>query len=98
MTIKDYLIEKMYVQEKARLEKLIDIGAPRIMITNMQMVVDDLHLGKLPKINGDRSLLEMEFSACEVKKGNGGRQYIAFDCGVNFFPNAQYGRFISKSK
>ena len=47
-------------------------------------------------VGGDRSLLDLEYTSYEVKKGNGGKQYVEFDNGVKYFPNARYGRYITR--
>lgn len=94
-TIKTIIIEKALEATKERLEKLIEMGAPQIMVTNLQSQVAEMEAGDI-KVGGDASLLDAEVIGYEVKKGNGGKSYIQFDNGTKYFPNAKYGRFITK--
>lgn len=51
------------------------------------------------KIRGDAALLNLEFSAREIRKGRGGKQYVRYTTSegvVCYFPNARFGRFISR--
>lgn len=97
MTIRDYIIDGALKTAEDRLEKLIEMGAPNVMITGQQSAVDSLKSGEL-KIGGDVELLNEEFVDREFKKGNGGKAYISINSGtVNFFPNARYGMYIKRA-
>jgi len=91
----DFILRNEYRQAQERLEKLIQINAPKVMIQGQQKIVDELSTGKI-KIGGDQGLLQCTFDTFEVKKGNGGKIYIQFDNGIKYFPNAKYGRFITR--
>jgi hypothetical protein len=69
--------------------------APKIMIQGQQKLVEELSTGKI-KIGGDQDLLQNTFETFEIKKGKGGKSYIQFDNGIKYFPNAKYGRFITR--
>lgn len=48
------------------------------------------------KIGGDQELLKVEYIKHEVKKGRGGKQYLLINDEIKYFPDAKYGKFISK--
>ena len=91
----DFILRNEYRQAQERLEKLIQMEAPKIMIQGQQKLVEELSTGKI-KIGGDQDLLQCTFETFEIKKGNGGKLYIQFDNGIKYFPNAKYGRFITR--
>ena len=91
----DFILRNEYRQSQERLEKLIQMKAPEVMIQRQQELVDELAAGKI-KIGGDQDLLQCTFETFESKKGNGGKLYIQFDNGIKYFPNAKYGRFITR--
>ena len=90
----DFILRNEYRQAQERLEKLIQINAPKVMIQGQQKLVEELSAGKI-KVGGDQDLLQCTFETFEIKKGNGGKSYVQFDNGIKYFPNAKYGRFIT---
>ena len=95
MTIKDFIVEKETKMMKERLEQLEKFGAPAIIIEKTKENIKKLENGEL-KVGGDKSLLESEFIQCAVKKGRGGKVYLEFDNVIKYFPEAKYGRYITK--
>lgn len=91
----DFILRNEYRQAQERLEKLIQMNAPKVMIQGQQKLVEELSAGKI-KIGGDQDLLQYTFKAYEIKKGNGGKLYVQFDNGIKYFPNAKYGRFLTR--
>lgn len=91
----DFILRNEYRMAQERLEKLIQMEAPKIMIQGQQKLVEELSTGKI-KIGGDQDLLQNTFETFEIKKGKGGKSYIQFDNGIKYFPNAKYGRFITR--
>ncbi len=97
MTIGEIIIRNELAAAKARLSKLEALGAPAVTLEAIRREVAQLEAGEL-KIGGDRALLELEAEGAEVKTGRGGKKYIRFANGVQYFPQARYGRFISREK
>jgi hypothetical protein len=95
LTIKDYILEHETKATKERLEKLVKIDAPRIMIEKTREALQKMESGII-EVNGDAMLLELEFETCAVKTGRGGKVYLQFDNFINYFPLAKYGRYITK--
>lgn len=95
MTIKDFIIEKETRMMKERLEQLEKFRAPAIIIEKTKESIKKLENGEL-KVSGDESLLEFDFVQCAVKKGRGGKVYLEFDNAIKYFPEARYGRFITR--
>ena len=95
MTIKDFIIERETKMMKERLEQLEKFGAPAIIIEKTKESIKKLENGEL-KVSGDESLLEFDFVQCAVKKGRGGKVYLEFDSAIKYFPEAKYGRCITK--
>ena len=93
MTIKEWICQKEAESSEKRLEQLIQIGAPQIMIDCQRKAVQELHDGIL-KVGGASEKLEIEVKTAEIRKGRGGKPYIIFNGSINYFPVAQYGRFI----
>lgn len=93
--IADFILKTEYRGAQERLEKLIKMEAPKIMVQGQQKLVEELSTGKI-KIGGDQDLLQYTFETFEIKKGNGGKLYVQFDNGIKYFPNAKYGRFITR--
>lgn len=93
--IADFILKTEYRGAQERLEKLIQMEAPKIMVQGQQKLVEELSTGKI-KIGGDQDLLQYTFETFEIKKGKGGKSYVQFDNGIKYFPNAKYGRFITR--
>lgn len=88
MTIREYIVCGM----QDRLNKLIEIGAPAVIIEGQKKFIDN------PKVGGDINYLDDVISSKEIKTGRGGKQYILFNGNIQFFPNARYGMYISAKK
>lgn len=95
MTIKEFIIEKEMEATKDRFEKLTEMGAPEILLRNIEKQIAEMQDGNI-QVGGDKKLLDCEAVTYMIKKGNGGRLYIEFENGIKYFPNAKYGRFISR--
>lgn len=93
MTIRDYILNGAISAAKERLERLLTIGAPEMMVDGQKKAVEDLENGNL-KIGGDTKVLDWEFKNREIKTGKGGKGYILINGNVSFFPNAKYGMYI----
>ena len=96
MTIGEWIIKGMLTATEERLEKLIEMNAPKIMIELVGKQVEDLKVGKI-KVGGDKDCLTEAFESVEVKKGRGGAKYYHINGNVNFFPNAKYGLYIKRA-
>lgn len=96
MTIKELIIEKELPMDKERLEKLIEMGAPEIIITSLSEKIKEMENGEL-KIGGDLELLDYEFRDYEVKRRKSGKIYIVFDKSITYSPYTKYGRYIKRS-
>ena len=96
MTVKEYILEKEIISVGNRLERLKELGAPKIMITTLEGEVEALKQGEL-KIGGDLTLLDETFENREIKTGRGGSQYVQINGSINYFPTAKYGRYIVKN-
>lgn len=94
-TIVEFLVENALSKYKQRLAILVEINAPEIMIKSAEKAISELELGKF-KCGGDASLLKLKFNSFEVKTGKGGKKFFEFDNGVLYFPEAKYGRYITK--
>ena len=94
MTIKQFLIETEKKQAETRLAKLIEIGAPEIIIENLKKKVVNPEADF--KVGGSKELLEIEYKNHEVRKGKGGKVFLAFNDSVLYFPTAKFGRFITE--
>ena len=97
MTIKEFIIDREMVVYEGRLNSLLELGAPDIMIESQRKAVAALQSGDF-KIGGDPYLLDYEFSEWKVYKGRGGKMYVQFDEKINYFPTAKYGRYIKEAK
>lgn len=97
MTIKDVIIKTELTALKERLEKMKEMDAPDIIIDSLLTEINNLESGSL-KIGGDKSLLNTEFVSSEIKTGSGGKRYVHFNNGINYFPQARYGRYIAKGE
>ncbi len=91
----DFILRNEHRGAQERLEKLIQMKAPRVMIQGQQKLVEELSTGKI-RVGGDQDLLQCTFETFENKKGNGGKLYVQFDNGIKYFPNAKHGRFITR--
>lgn len=94
-TVFEFLLKNEQRMAQERLVKLAEMKAPEIMVQGQRKLVADLEEGSL-KISGDQELLKAEFETFEFKKGRGGKGYIQFDNGIKYFPQARYGRFITR--
>lgn len=95
MTIREYILNGAIASAEERLEKLIEMGSPDIMLESIRNNIDNMKAGEL-KIGGDTELLDEEFVDREFKTGKGGKHYIQINGNINFFPNAKYGMYIKK--
>ena len=62
MTIREYLIEKTLLLEETRLERLVEIDAPTIVITTLEDNINQLKAGSI-KIGGDTYVLDRELES-----------------------------------
>lgn len=97
MTIKEYIIENTISWMKERKCKLVEFGAPSVLISAINTELDKLQSGELT-CSGEKELLDEEFISDEVRKGRGGIPYHVFNGNINYFPKAKYGRFIAKGE
>lgn len=91
----DLIVRNELRAAQERLEKLMQIKAPEVMIQGQKRIVEELSAGKI-KVGGDQELLQCTFETFETKKGRGGKVYVQFDNGIRYFPNTKYGRFIER--
>ena len=97
-TIGEMILKNELSGAKVRLVKLQEMGAPKGIVAKVAEMVAEMELGSI-KIGGDKGLLEIEVETFEQKKGRGGKPFVSFNGGaINYFPQAQYGRFISAGK
>lgn len=97
MTIREYIINGTLTTAEERLSKLIEIGAPQVIIEGQSKLVASLKAGKI-KVGGDTKVLDEELKSKELKTGNGGKTYIVINNGINFFPQARYGMYIKDNR
>lgn len=93
MTVYQFILNGTIASMQDRLTKLQEIGAPSIMITSQEALIKEAQAGTL-KISGDTEALQEEYKTHEIRKGRGGKQYLHINGNINYFPNAQYGRYI----
>lgn len=92
MTLKEKIFELELAAMKTRLEKLLELGAPRVMSESLSKAIEKADI----KIGGDQALLAETFVTVEAKKGNGGKQYLLFNNSIQYFPQAKFGKYICK--
>lgn len=95
MTIREYILKGATKASKDRLEKLIELGAPEIVIENQKKYTEQLENEEI-KISGDIEVLTEEVETVQPWKGRGGKCYYIINRNINFFPNAKYGPYIKK--
>ncbi|MBQ4447448.1 MAG: hypothetical protein II897_04055 [Clostridia bacterium] len=96
MTIREWLIENEARIQSERLSKLVEIGAPAVMLNAQRKLVEELDNG-IVEVGGETALLETEIETYEWKTGKGGKPYAHINGSVNFFPRAKYGRYIARA-
>lgn len=97
MKVREWIIKNEVRMFEDRLQKLEAMGAPAIMIDGQRKAVEMLKAGNL-EISGETDLLEVEVEGFECKTGKGGKVYVQINGSINYFPQARYGRFISKAQ
>lgn len=95
MTIRQHVIEWELGAYTKRLEKLIEFGAPQVVIEAQRALISDLEAGTLV-MRDKEGLLDLVAEITAVRTGRGGKVYLEFDNGVRYFPTAKYGRFITR--
>jgi hypothetical protein len=95
LTIREFVIGVTLEQQRYNVKKLIEINAPKVVIENTKQIITDLENGELSKVGGKKELLDYEYNQVEFKRGNRGMPYIQFDSKINYFPCAQFGRYIN---
>ena len=93
MTIREWICQNEARMFEYRLERLEAMNAPKVMIEAQRKAVDELKAGKI-EVGGEKNLLDVEFESFIQKKGNGGKAYLTINGKINYFPQAQYGRYI----
>lgn len=97
MTVKEWIIKGTISALEERRQKLIDMGAPSILIEKTGEELINLYNGVFA-CKGEVELLEEEMIDVEQKKGRGGIPYYTFNGNINYFPRAKYGRFVAKGE
>lgn len=94
-TILDWICEHELPAYEERLAKLESINAPEIVINGQARACEDLRERRI-KVGGMKELTGNPVEKFEVKRGNGGKQYVEFNGSIRYFPNAKYGRYITQ--
>ena len=94
MTVREFLINSEKKNAEARLPKLIEIGAPEIIIENLKKKIENPEADF--KCGGQKELLEVEYSAHEVLTGKNGKPHYLINGYIVYYPYAKYGRFITE--
>jgi hypothetical protein len=94
-TIRQYITRVAISQGEKRLEKLKSLRAPFVLVEAVEREQARWKEGTV-KINGEQTLLDVEFESVETRTGNGGKKYLQFNGSINFFPEARHGLFIAK--
>lgn len=95
MKIREWILNSLKEYAVYRLDKLTDIGAPKIIIEGQSKYLAELEQGIL-KVSGDVELLDEDYKFNERRKGRGGVVYYIINGNINFFPNAKYGMYITE--
>lgn len=93
MTIYEFIANGEIKLMQDRAAKLKELQAPAIMVTSLEEQIATAKAGTL-KISGDKAALNEEYKSHEVRTGRGGKHYLHINGNINYFPNAQYGRYI----
>jgi len=96
-TIRQHIIESRLKGTEQRLQKLIEMDAPEIMIKAHREMLTNLQNGII-KVAHLEEYGDLEFSKLEVKTGRGGKKfgtYVVETGIVYFFPEGKYGPFCS---
>ena len=64
----DFILRNEYRGAQERLEKLIQMEAPKIMIQGQQKLVEELSTGKI-RVGGDQDLLQSHLKPEIVRRG-----------------------------
>jgi len=97
MTIRENICKNEVRMMKERLDRLTELGAPRIIILEtLPKQIAELEAGNLTGIGGDLELLDVEVESIENRTGRGGKLYIVYNGSINYFPAARYGRYIKR--
>lgn len=92
-TVAEMIIAVELPAMEERLEKLVEFGAPDVIIEGQKKAVEAMRNGEL-KVGGAKEKLNNIVTGFEIRKGNGGKQYMLFSDGTMYFPRAKYGRFV----
>lgn len=99
-TIAELVADLALASQRDRLEKLIALGAPELVIEATRRAVTSLETEGV-KVAGDQALLAREVVSIELRRGNGGKQYLRVETPegpVHYYPNARHGRFIAEAQ
>jgi hypothetical protein len=94
-TIKATILRNALPAARERLAKLTEMSAPQAILDGIAAEIAELEQGNI-KIGGDQSLLELSAEGGVWKTGRSGKGYVEFANGVKYFPQARYGKFISR--
>ena len=95
MTIREFICKHEAEGAQEHLDRLIELGAPQIILDGWKKAVAALKDGKV-ECGGDSGLLNVEVVDFIKRKGNGGKPWVQFNGFINYFPQAKYGRFIAR--
>jgi hypothetical protein len=97
-TIKDWILAERVFVTRQRITKLTELEAPKMILDKDQELLNDYEQGII-RITDKEQLLDTPYQNHEYTKGRGGVAYIKFNNGsILYFPNAKYGRYITKNK
>jgi restriction endonuclease Mrr len=104
-TVAEHMAKMFEASFATRLEKLKEIKAPEIMISqiekNLQFVLTNDPLTAVKELVGckEPELFNAIFISSETKTGNGGKKYAIYQTSMgelNYFPNARFGRWLTR--
>lgn len=89
-------ISLWYIEKSdKRIRQLMEQHAPSELVQNELKSRREMIDGTY-EVEGDKSLLNVEFNRCDVVLGKSGSEYLQFDDEVNFFPSFKGEKFITK--
>ena len=98
-TIREHLTSHHAQRKTVRLQRLLEIGAPAVVMQAEADAIAQLVRGQLA-VKGSPELLDLELATIAWHTGNGGKPWamITTSCDevVRYFPFARYGALITR--
>jgi len=103
MTVREFLLDRIFRSSSGRLKRLREIKAPYIILKNELETIRTAKQGDITQLINCKTpdVFDFEFKESIDCTGNGGKYYMTILTSTEtlmYFPQARFGRYLTKQE